>query len=130
MDDGSEAVLALELNSVSKAFDGNVVLGTVNVAVATGEFVAVVGPSGSGKSTLLNMMGLLTAPTEGSIKVFGEETDQVPSSLLDRLRGQQIGFVFQASYLDESRSVLGNTILPLQIAGLHQKAALMQHWSP
>ncbi|HKU11051.1 MAG TPA: ATP-binding cassette domain-containing protein [Sinomonas sp.] len=124
MDDGSEAVLALELNSVSKAFDGNVVLGTVNVAVATGEFVAVVGPSGSGKSTLLNMMGLLTAPTEGSIKVFGEETDQVPSSLLDRLRGQQIGFVFQASYLDESRSVLGNTILPLQIAGLHQKRSI------
>ncbi|WP_171042286.1 ABC transporter ATP-binding protein [Sinomonas gamaensis] len=124
MADASEVVPALELNNVSKAFGGNVVLERVDAEVAAGEFVAIIGPSGSGKSTLLNIMGLLAVPTEGSVKVFGERIDRVPSSLLDRLRGQQIGFVFQASYLDESRSVLGNTILPLQIAGMKLKGSI------
>ncbi|MCH6469043.1 ABC transporter ATP-binding protein/permease [Sinomonas terrae] len=124
MNDGTPFTSAIELNGVSKVFDGNAVLRNVDFELAAGEFVAIIGPSGSGKSTLLNIMGLLALPSEGTVKVFGEAVDRLPSSLLDSLRSQQIGFAFQASHLDETRSVLRNTALPLQIARADPKGSV------
>lgn len=117
-------VPVIELNGVSKSFEETVVLRDINLSVSAGEFVAIIGPSGSGKSTLLNIMGLLTAPSEGSVKVFGDVVDRLPPRRLDDIRGKRIGFVFQASYLDETMSVLKNTTLPLQIGGMEPRASV------
>jgi len=93
------------------------VLSDVDLAVARGEFVAIVGASGSGKSTLLHLLGALDTPTSGQVRldglVYGEQT----AAALAAVRNRKIGFVFQFHHLLREFSALENVMMPLLIAG-------------
>lgn len=88
------------------------VLHGIDLDLAAGEFVALIGPSGSGKSTLLNIIGLLEPPTAGSYRVGGQETTHLDDAHLTRLRGQVLGFVFQFHHLLPAFTALENVTLP------------------
>jgi len=100
------------------------VLGGINLHIATGEMVAVMGPSGSGKSTMLNLIGCLDTPTSGSYYLEDREVSRLSSGDLARVRGQKIGFVFQTFNLLPRVSALANVELGLRYAsgGDHQSA--------
>jgi len=91
------------------------VLHGVDLTVARGEFLCVLGPSGSGKSTLLHLLGLLDRPSEGQVVFEGADAFARPKRWRDRMRNQAIGFVFQFYHLMPDLSVLGNTMLPAMI---------------
>ncbi|MEU1573025.1 ABC transporter ATP-binding protein [Streptomyces collinus] len=92
-----------------------------DLRIANGEFVTVVGPSGSGKSTLLNIAGLLDAPTQGQYLLNGIDTAALSASRLAALRGERIGFVFQAFHLLPHRSALENVELALVYRGVPRR---------
>ena len=89
------------------------VLHGIDLTVRRGEFCAVVGPSGSGKSTLLNIIGLLDRPTSGKVRVCDEETTLLADRALTRLRGHNIGFVFQYHHLITAFTALENVMMPM-----------------
>jgi putative ABC transport system ATP-binding protein len=91
-------------------------LDKVTFAVEPGEFVAVLGPSGSGKSTLLGVLGGLDRDYEGRALVFDEDLRKLGDAALSRLRGERIGFVFQAFHLLPHLSVLDNVLAPALFA--------------
>jgi len=93
------------------------VLHGVDLAVARGEFLCVLGPSGSGKSTLLHLLGLLDKPTAGRVRFEGADAFAQPKRWRDRVRNQAVGFVFQFYHLMPDLSVLANTLLPAMIQG-------------
>ncbi|NBW82240.1 ATP-binding cassette domain-containing protein, partial [bacterium] len=84
----------------------------VDIAINSGEFVAIVGPSGSGKSTLLNILGLLSRPTEGDVFVFEQALSSLDEAQMADLRNKNIGFVFQNFLLVSRLTVLENILLP------------------
>lgn len=88
-------------------------LENVNMEIARGEFVSVMGPSGCGKSTLLNIIGLLYAPTEGTVEIDGTTTSSMSDSALAAFRNSRIGFVFQSFHLIPTLNVADNVELPL-----------------
>ena len=88
-------------------------LSNVHLTVGEGEFLSVMGPSGCGKSTLLNIMGLLDAPTKGTITIGGERVAAYRDKKLARLRNEQIGFVFQSYHLIPDLKVADNVEVPL-----------------
>ena len=88
-------------------------LENVNLHIDEGEFVSIMGPSGCGKSTLLNLIGLLDAPTTGSIEIDGRRVDGMKDSHLAEFRNRALGFVFQSFHLIPSLNVLDNVELPL-----------------
>jgi putative ABC transport system ATP-binding protein len=90
-----------------------VALENVNLEVRRGEFLSVMGPSGCGKSTLLNIMGLLDAPTGGSVEIDGVGTAGMNDREQAAFRNRQLGFVFQSFHLINSLNVLDNVELPL-----------------
>jgi putative ABC transport system ATP-binding protein len=90
----------------------------VNLRLAGGDFVAVMGPSGSGKSTLLNILGLLDRPDAGSYRLAGVETTTLDEEARAKLRRERIGFVFQSFHLIPRLTAFENVELPLVLAGL------------
>ncbi len=92
-------------------------LADVNLSVAAGETVALVGASGSGKSTLLHLIGGLDYPTSGEIEVDGKPLHRLNDHELSRFRRQRLGFVFQFFHLLPSLSLLENVMLPGRLAG-------------
>ncbi|MCI9022291.1 MAG: ABC transporter ATP-binding protein [Eubacterium sp.] len=90
-----------------KAVDG------ISLAIAQGEFTAIVGKSGSGKSTLLHLLGGLDTPTSGSVFIRGKDIFQMKEEELAVFRRRKIGFVFQAYNLVSSINVWENIVLPL-----------------
>jgi putative ABC transport system ATP-binding protein len=90
-----------------------VALADVNIDVAEGEFISVMGPSGCGKSTLLNLIGLLDAPTKGSVQINGSPIATYRDRALAALRNKEIGFIFQTFHLVSDLSVLDNVEIPL-----------------
>jgi lipoprotein-releasing system ATP-binding protein len=93
------------------------VLSDVDLAVARGEFVAIVGASGSGKSTLLHLLGALDTPTSGQVRLDGLLYGEQTAAALAAVRNRKIGFVFQFHHLLREFSALENVMMPLLIAG-------------
>lgn len=95
----------------------------VSLAVAPGEFVALVGPSGSGKSSLLHIIGAMDTPTRGHVTLAGEDLGRLKGSQLTDLRLRKLGFIFQTFNLVSTLTALENVALPLQLAGTGSRQA-------
>lgn len=117
----------LEARGLAKTYSSGGVdvlaLRGVDVAVAPGEFVAVMGPSGCGKSTLLYLLGGMGRPTAGQVLLAGERVDQLSETRLAMLRRRSIGFVFQFFNLVPTLTVAENVELPVLLAGGSRAAA-------
>jgi putative ABC transport system ATP-binding protein len=96
-------------------------LRSVDLAIARGEFVALVGPSGSGKSTVLNLIGGLDRPTSGQVWINGTELSASDEQILTRHRRQHVGFVFQSFNLLPRLTAEENVALPLMFSGVPEK---------
>lgn len=93
------------------------VLRDVDLDLALGEMVAVLGPSGTGKSTFLHMLGLLDRPSEGTLSLFGEDVTTMGDARRARVRNLKVGYVFQAHNLLPELTALGNVMMPVRLAG-------------
>jgi len=92
----------IELERASKRYPSRppvVALADLDLAISRGDFVAVAGASGSGKSTLLNVVGTLERPTEGRVRLLGDDVSELCDRELSLLRRRRIGFVFQQFFL-------------------------------
>ena len=116
----------VRLRSVGKRYEttGPPALDGVDLTIAAGEAVAVMGPSGSGKSTLLNLVAGLDRPTHGEVEVAGTELNRLSEKALARFRRTHIGIVFQFFHLLEDLTARDNVLLPAQLAGTSRRAAL------
>ncbi|MCP3971314.1 MAG: ABC transporter ATP-binding protein [Rhodobacteraceae bacterium] len=103
---------------VSPAGELNLLHG-VELSIAPGDTVAIVGASGAGKSTLLGLLAGLDSPTEGRVCIDGEDLFALNEDGRARLRGEKVGFVFQAFQLLPNLTALENVMLPLELAGRH-----------
>ncbi|WP_425969379.1 MacB family efflux pump subunit [Aeromonas dhakensis] len=112
----------LQLSGIRRHFgDGErrvEVLKGIDLTIARGEMVAIVGASGSGKSTLLNILGCLDQPSEGDYRVAGRETSRLAADALATLRREHFGFIFQRYHLLGDLSARDNVALPALYAGL------------
>lgn len=110
---------AVDLAKEYRGGDGGTisVLDGVDLQVARGEMVAVVGASGAGKSTLLHLLGALDQPTRGAVTIAGEALAGRNDDQLSALRNRTVGFVFQFHHLLREFTALENVMMPLRIAG-------------
>jgi putative ABC transport system ATP-binding protein len=106
--------VALTLSSTAGPVD---ILRGIDLAVAEGEAVGLVGPSGSGKSTLLMIVAGLEKPTRGRVVVAGRDLSQLDEDALARFRRGAVGIVFQAFHLVPTMTALENVAVPLELAG-------------
>ncbi len=118
----SSSSTALALRGVTRRFSTGervvTVLDSLNLEIATGERVAIMGASGSGKSTLLNLAAGMDRPDEGLVQVLGETLGDLAEPGLTRFRARNIGLVFQDFNLIDSLNVRENITLPLWLNGL------------
>ncbi len=106
-----------------------VALHNINLTIAEGEFISIMGPSGSGKSTLLNIMGLLDVSTGGRLVLGGKEITSFGDRDLARLRNTRFGFVFQTFHLIHDLSVVDNVEIPLlyrRLSGSERRKQALQ----
>lgn len=119
---GETARNGITVEGLEKSFEkgGNRVdvLRGVDIALAPGDRVAIVGQSGSGKSTFLHILGTLDRPTAGRIAFGGRDVFQRSDAALDALRNREIGFVFQFHHLLPDHDALHNVMLPAIIGGV------------
>jgi putative ABC transport system ATP-binding protein len=101
----------------------------LDVCIAAGEYVAVMGPSGSGKSTLLNLLGLLDRPNAGTYRLEGRDVTTLSAEEQARVRSERIGFVFQSFHLVPRLTAAENIALPMILAGIApaQRAERVAH---
>src|SRR5687767_11266504 len=116
----------LSLRRVGKTYvsGGRVlsVLEDIDLEIAAGECLAVLGPSGSGKSTLLGLMAGLDRPSSGSVAIDGEALEGLDEDALALLRRRKVGFVFQSFQLLPNLTALENVWMPLELTG-HARAS-------
>ncbi|HMA43180.1 MAG TPA: ABC transporter ATP-binding protein [Gemmatimonadales bacterium] len=93
------------------------VLRQVNLAIAAGEFVAIMGPSGSGKTTLLGLLAGLDRPARGTIRLDGDDLGALSEDARARLRVEKVGFVFQTFQLMPTLTALENVLVPIELRG-------------
>jgi putative ABC transport system ATP-binding protein len=112
------------LENVTRRYDGGPqpALDGVNLALAQGAIIAIMGPSGSGKSTLLNIVGGIDRPTSGTVTVAGTELTRLSEAALARHRRTQVGIIFQFFNLLNNLSALDNVLLPTQLGGSRRTA--------
>jgi len=119
--------LALECQQLCKVYDEGPsaveVLSGVNLRLARGERLAIIGQSGSGKSTLLNLLGGLDQPSHGSVQLLGEAFSSLGDNRRGQLRNQHLGFVYQFHHLLGEFSAQENVALPQMIAGIARPLA-------
>ena len=118
---------AIQLVQVSKVFDGRrkvAALANIDLEIAPGEMVSLIGPSGSGKSTLLNLIGGLDRPSSGEISIDGHALSSLSDDQLTRVRRDKIGFIFQFFNLLPTLSCLENVALPLHLRGWPRRKAV------
>jgi putative ABC transport system ATP-binding protein len=122
----------IELRSVRKVYEVGTelvrALDGVDLDIARGEYVAIMGSSGSGKSTLMNLLGCLDTPTEGSYHLNGQAVEGMTDEELASIRNKEIGFVFQTFNLLARTTALQNVELPLVYGGVsraerHERAS-------
>jgi lipoprotein-releasing system ATP-binding protein len=111
----------LEAKNIVKSYGLLQVLKGVDLSVAGGEIVAIVGSSGAGKSTLLHILGTLDQADGGSISIAGQQVEKLQGKALARFRNFNIGFVFQFHHLLPEFSALENVSIPGWIAGKKKK---------
>jgi putative ABC transport system ATP-binding protein len=90
-----------------------VALSGINLEIARGEFISIMGPSGSGKSTLLHIIGLLDSPSSGAVEIAGAPVGSGSDAALARIRNETIGFIFQSFHLVPDLTVIDNVEIPL-----------------
>ena len=95
-------------------------LAGVNISIFDKEFLSIVGPSGSGKSTMLHLIGCLDRPTSGRVFLDGNDISKLSDSNLARLRGREIGFIFQFFNLYPTLDALQNVELPMMILNVDE----------
>ena len=114
-------MIMVDVNNVTKDYRMGAIkvpaLRGVNLQIASGEMVAIMGPSGSGKSTLMNIIGCLDRPSGGSYRLLGEEVSKKTDSELAGIRNRGVGFVFQGFNLLPQLTALENVELPLIYRG-------------
>ena len=113
----------IEVENLGKQYEGAApgtppALQSVSLAIAQGEFVAVMGPSGSGKSTFMNIIGLLDGPTEGAYRLNGENVAGLSTDELAHVRNRVFGFVFQGFNLLKRITAAENVALPMVYSGI------------
>jgi len=122
---GSTPTPAVETHGLWKTFGEGVTavhaVNNVSVTIHPGEFVALCGPSGSGKTTLVNLIGGLTDPTRGQVRVDGRDVGAMSEKERAQLRLDRIGFVFQAFNLLPVLSSLENAEFPLMLRGVERE---------
>ncbi|MGE5491683.1 MAG: ABC transporter ATP-binding protein [Actinomycetota bacterium] len=115
----------IELSGIERVFhlgDSEVhALAALDLAIDSGEYVAVMGPSGSGKSTLLNLLGLLDHPNAGTYKLEGRDITTLSPDEQAKVRSERIGFVFQSFHLVPRLTAAENIALPMTLAGIPPK---------
>ena len=115
----------VHLQNVSKQYNGAATPAVtgVNLAIAQGEAVAIMGPSGSGKSTLLNLIAAMDRPTTGTVQVGRDRVDKMNETAAAKYRRLQVGMIFQFFNLLDDMTVMDNILLPAQLAGGRSDAA-------
>ena len=101
--------------NIVRALDG------INIEIARGEYISLMGPSGSGKSTLFNMIGALDGPTGGRVYIDGQDMSQLSRSQIAWFRCHRVGYIFQSYNLLPVMSALENVTLPMIFAGLSNR---------
>lgn len=96
------------------------VLSDITLRIPPGQYAAMVGASGSGKSTLMNILGCLDRPTSGVYRLHGRDVSALPPDELAKVRGEEIGFVFQGFQLIPRLTAIENVMLPLILQGVSE----------
>ncbi|MGK0190350.1 MAG: putative ABC transport system ATP-binding protein [Verrucomicrobiales bacterium] len=119
-----EAIIRIkEIHKIFQVGDIEVrALSGVDLAIAEGSYVAIMGPSGSGKSTMLNILGCLDRPTRGEYFLGGENVADMEDDILSQVRGKRLGFIFQSYNLIQQLTVIENIQVPLIYQGVDVNA--------
>ncbi len=113
----------IHIKNITKSYGNLEVLKGVNLDIAKGEIVSIVGKSGAGKSTLLHILGTLDSPDSGEISINGQILNKMKSNALARFRNENIGFVFQFHHLLPEFTALENVCIPAFIKKTPEKEA-------
>jgi len=100
------------------------VLRGMNLRIGGGQYVAIMGPSGSGKSTLLNLLGCLDRLTSGTYELAGQDVSRLNDDELSRIRGTQVGFIFQSYNLIAQLNVIENIQVPMYYQGRPERESV------
>ena len=113
----------IDITNITKSFGSLQVLKGIDLHIARGEIVSIVGPSGAGKTTLLQIIGTLDRPDTGTVCVDGIDTTTLSSKKLSDFRNRHLGFVFQFHQLLPEFTAIENIMLPAFIAGTSRRQA-------
>ena len=113
----------IQTQGITKSFGPLQVLKGIDLTIAQGEIVSIVGPSGAGKTTLLQIIGTLDKPDAGSLTINGTDVSRLNEKALSAFRNQNIGFVFQFHQLLPEFTALENVMIPALIGGAKAPAA-------